>query len=410
MKITSVEAFTVRIPFDDGMPSIAAGQAHAAAGVHPALPVGHPGSITSEYPPFWRTKAVYTDRVEAVIIKIDTDAGITGWGEAHIPVAGEIGVSIVQHLFAPLLVGSDPRHISVLWEKLYSSMRVRGYFNGSHMEVISGVDIALWDILGKAVGAPVSKLLGSQIRDRIPVYASCLPSVAVSAGQAGIDAVVEAAKAIIADGHTAFKVKLGVRLDIDRALLSALRAAVGDSIGIAAYIGGAYDFPLARQAGRMMQDFGVLWIEDPLNPENRRDYAHLTRGLDIAVAGGGALAGRWAFNDYLVDGAFDLIKPDVGRAGGLSECRKISMLADTYGLPFAPHMSRGTGISMAATLQWAAAAPNLQICEWPLDQSAAGDGILNQPFVREGSRVHVPQGAGLGVDVNETALRQWVTA
>ena len=407
MKISSIEAFTVRIPFDDGMPVLTAGQSYAAEGVHPALSAGHPGALTTEYPPVWRTKAVYTDTIEAVIVKVQTDNGLTGWGEMHIPVAGEIGEAIVNHLLAPLLIGGDPRLISPLWEKMYASMRVRGHLNGYQMEAISGVDIALWDILGKSVGAPVCKLLGSQIRDRIPVYASCLPSVSVSAGSAGIDAVVAAAKMIVERGFTAFKIKLGVRLDIDRAVLTALRNALGDRIGIAAYVNGAYDFAMARQAGKMMQDFGVLWLEDPLTPENRRDYARLTRYLDVAIAGGGSLCGRWAFNDHMAEGAFDLIQPDVGRAGGISECRKISMLADTYGLPFAPHISRGTAIYMAASLQWAAAAPNLMTCEWPLDQSAAGDGIMNQPFIIAEGYADVPALPGLGIDINEDALRRW---
>lgn len=410
MKISSVEAFTVRIPFDTGMPILTAGQSHAARGVHPALPVGHPGTLMTEYPPVWRTKAVYTDTIEAVIVKIETDAGITGWGEMHIPVAGEVGEAIVNHLLAPLLIGSDPRLISPLWEKMYASMRVRGHFNGYQMEAISGVDIALWDILGKSVGAPVSKLLGSQIRDRVPVYASCLPSVSVSSGSAGIEAVVAAARTIVERGYTSFKIKLGVRLDIDRAVLTALRAALGQRIGIAAYVSGAYDFAMARQAGKMMQEFDVLWLEDPLTPENRRDYARLTRYLDVAIAGGGSLCGRWAFNDHMAEGAFDLIQPDVSRAGGISECRKISMLADTYGLPFAPHISRGTAIYMAASLQWAAAAPNLMTCEWPLDQSAAGDGVLTQPFKVSGGFADVPDLPGLGIDIDEKALRQWSAA
>lgn len=407
MKISSVEAFVVRIPFDDGMPLMSAGQTHAAVGVHPALKVGHPGTMTSEFPPIWRTKAVYTETVEAVIVKIETDGGLTGWGEMHIPVAGEVGVSIIEHLLKPLLVGSDPRLISPLWEKMYGSMRVRGHFNGFLMEAISGVDIALWDILGKVAGAPIANLMGSQIRDRVPVYASCLPSVAVSAGDEGIAAVVAAAREVVSRGYKSLKVKLGVRLDIDRRLVNAIRDAVGEGVGIAAYVNGAYEFSLARQAGKMLQDYGVQWMEDPLSPENRRDYARLTRYLDVPVAVGGSLAGRWAFNEFFADGAVDIVQPDVARAGGISESRKIAMLADTYGLPFAPHVSRGTGIYMAATLQWAAACPNLMTCEWPLDQSAAGDGVLKQPFAFKDGFVDVPSGAGLGVEIDEAALRQW---
>jgi D-arabinonate dehydratase/D-galactarolactone cycloisomerase len=407
MKITTVETFVVRIPFDDGMPTLSAGLSHSAKGQHPALPAGHPGDMTTEYPPVWRTKAVYTDTIEAVIVRIETDNGLVGWGEMHTPVAGEVSKAATDFLLAPLLIGRDPRMIAPLWEEMYASMRVRGHFNGFLFEAISGVDIALWDILGKSVGAPVSKLMGGQIRDRVPLYASCLPSVPVSAGAGGIDAVASAAQSLVQQGYKAFKVKLGVRLDIDRALLRRLREVVGDSIGIAVYANGAYDFAMARQAGKMMQDFNVLWLEDPLNPENRRDYARLTRYLDVPVAGGGSLCGRWAFNDYLVDGAFDLIQPDVSRAGGISESRKIAMLTDTYGLPFAPHVSRGTAIYMAASVQWAAASLNLMTCEWPMDQTAAGNGILTKPFILNDGMVQVGDAPGLGIELDEAALRQW---
>ncbi|MBV6436910.1 MAG: D-galactarolactone cycloisomerase [Anaerolineae bacterium] len=410
MKIANIETFVVRIPFDGERPVLTAGQRHSAPDVPVMLRAGHPGTARTEYPPAWRLKAVYTDFVEAVIVRIETDGGRVGWGEMHTPVAGEVAKAAADALLAPLLLGRDPRQIGPLWDAMYSSMRIRGHFNGFLMEAISGVDMALWDILGKAAGVSACKLMGGQVRDRVPLYASCLPSVSVSAGEAGIADVVAAAQGLVARGFTTLKVKVGVRLDIDRALIGALRSALGPRVGIAVYAGGAYDFPYARQAGRMLEDFDVLWLEEPLAPELRRDYARLTRALDIAVAGGGALAGRWAFNDYLADGAFDLIKPDVGRAGGLSECRKIGMLADTYGLPVALHISRGTAIYQAASVQWAAAAPNLMICEWPMDQTAASEGILQTPFTVEGGFVAVPSLPGLGITVDEAALRRWQAA
>ncbi|MEQ8676432.1 MAG: mandelate racemase/muconate lactonizing enzyme family protein [Aggregatilineales bacterium] len=396
MQIKTIESFVVRIPFDDDRPfteSIGAPKA------------GANGDPMKTYPPVWRTKAVYTDMIEAVIVRIETDNGIVGWGECHTPVAGEITKAVIDQLLAPVVVGADPRDIHPLWEKMYATMRVRGQFGGYHLEAMSGVDIALWDILGKAVNAPISKLLGGKIRDRVPVYASCLPAV----GEDGIDDIVSRAHALIEQGFGAFKIKLGGKPETDGEVLARLRSAVGKHIGIAVYVNGAYDFAIARRAGKLFQEFGVLWLEDPLAPENLRDYAPLAKFLDVAIAGGGSLNTRWQFNEYLAHAAFDLVQPDVSRAGGISECRRIAMLADTYGVPFAPHVSRGTAIYMAASFQWAASGTNLMTCEYPVDQNRAGDGILKQPFEFADGFVTVSDAPGLGIEINEDALMQWVS-
>jgi D-arabinonate dehydratase/D-galactarolactone cycloisomerase len=299
--------------------------------------------------------------------------------------------------------------IQPIWEELYATMRLRGHASGYLLEAISGIDIALWDIVGQSVKAPIAKLMGGKLRDRIPVYASSLPRVATASGEAGYQGLAERAKQLTEQGYRTFKVKLGVDLEQDRHALHLLREAVGPEAGIAVDVNGAYDLALARRAGRMMEDFNILWLEEPLAPENLRDYARLTSFLDVPVAAGECLCNRWVCNDYFAAGALDLIQPDVGRAGGLSECRRISTLADTYGIPFAPHVSTGTAIYMAASLQWAASGANLMTCEWPLDQSAAGDGILKEPFQFVDGFVTVSDTSGLGIEIDEDALMRWAS-
>lgn len=395
MYVKKLESFVIRIPFDDERPFTSAISPPFDAATDPM----------KTYPPTWRTKATYTDLIEAVIVRIETDNGIVGWGECHTPIAGEVTKGIIDQLLAPVVVGADPRDIHPLWEKMYATMRIRGQMGGYQLEAISGVDIALWDILGKAVNAPISKLLGGKIRDLVPVYASCLPAVGVD----GIAEVISRAQALVEQGFTTIKVKFGGKPEADGEVLSQLRAALGQKISIAAYVNGAYDFALARRAGEVFQHYGALWMEEPLSPENLRDYAPLAKFLDVAVAGGGALNTRWQFNEYLAHAAFDLVKPDVSRAGGLSECRRIAMLADTYGVPFAPHVSRGTAIYMAASFQWAASGTNLMICEYPLDQNRAGNDLLKQPFQLEDGFVEVSDAPGLGVEIDEDALMRWVS-
>ncbi|MSP11411.1 MAG: mandelate racemase/muconate lactonizing enzyme family protein [Chloroflexi bacterium] len=407
MRIKKVEAFVVRAPLEGDKPHWGAGFWAQDALVHPGLPAGHPGDISTEYPPIWRNRAVYPASLDCLVVRLETDNGIVGWGEAHTPAAPEASKAIVEQLLQPVVYGREALDIQPAWESMYATMRLRGHSSGFMLEAISGVDIALWDIAGKALGVPVCKLMGGQMRERIPVYASSLPRVLAVEGEAGRRKLAEMAAGLVAQGYRTLKVKLGLGIEEDRQTLQALRQAVGSEVGIAVDVNGAYDLALARRAGRMMEQEGVLWLEEPLMPENMRGYAQLAASLDITVAGGECLDNRWIFNDFLAAGALDLIQPDVSRAGGLSEVKRISDLADTYNVPFAPHVSIGTAIYMAASLQWAAAGANLMTCEWPLDQSRLGNGILAEPFVFSDGYVQVPVGPGLGVMVDEQALRQW---
>ncbi len=407
MKIKDIEAFVVRAPLEGAKPHWGAGFWAKDPNVHPGLAQSDPGDATTEYPPIWRFRALYANSLDAVVVRISTDTGVVGWGEAHTPVAAEASKAIVDCLLAPLVYGRDPLDIQPIWELMYSTMRMRGHNSGFMLEAMSGIDIALWDIAGQALGVPVAKLMGGQMRDRIPVYASSLPRVHVSAGEAGWRGLGEAAAALAEEGYRAIKVKLGIDIEQDRHALRVLREAVGPDVALAIDVNGAYDLALARMAGRMMEEEGALWLEEPLMPENLRGYAQLAETLDIIVAAGECLDNRWIFNDYFAAGAMDLAQPDVSRAGGLSESKRISDLADLYGVPFAPHVSIGTAIYMAASLQWAAAGPNLMMCEWPLEQSALGNGILAEPFQFERGVVRLADRPGLGIVVDEAALRKW---
>jgi D-galactarolactone cycloisomerase len=408
MQIQSIESFVVRIPFNENKPYWGAGFWAENPMQHPGLPASHPGDITTEYPPIWRSRALYSPFNETVIVKITTDTGIVGWGESHTPVSGAITKTTIDSLLAPIVIGRDPLDTHPIWEAMYSTMRLRGHSSGFLMEAISGIDIALHDIMGKALNVPIAALLGGQLRDRIPVYASSLPHVHKESGEAGVTGLLDAARVLVEAGYRTIKIKLGIHLADDVAILRRLRAEIGDQVGIAVDVGGMYDIAIARRAGQLMFEAGqILWLEEPLTPENLRDYARLTAFLDVAVAGGECLCNRWIFNDFLAQGALDIIQPDVSRAGGIGECKRISDLADTYGVPFVPHVSTGTAIYMAASLQWAAAGPNLMMCEWPLDQEAAGNGILRQPFRFEDGCIAVPNAPGLGIDLDEAALRRW---
>jgi L-alanine-DL-glutamate epimerase-like enolase superfamily enzyme len=287
-------------------------------------------------------------------------------------------------------------------------MRLRGHTSGYLLEAIAAIDIALWDAAGKAAGVPIAKLLGAQIRDRIPVYASSLARIHRNQFDEQLQQMLLAARNLIDQGYRAIKVKVGINLDLDCEVLRCLRAEVGTDITLMVDANGAYDPALARQAGDLLAQAGdIRWLEEPLAPELLGAYAPLTAYLDVAVAGGECLTTRWAFKEYLASGAFDIIQPDVSRAGGISECKRIAELADVFGVPVAPHVSTGTAIYVAATLQWAAATPNLMICEYPLGQELALNAIQQSPFVLNDGCIRLPELPGLGIEINESALRQW---
>lgn len=407
MRVAKVESFVVRAPLETGKPHWGAGFWSQKVEAHPGLEPDHPGDITTEYPPLWRIRATYPSALEAVVVRLETDTGLVGWGEAHTPSGPEASKAVIDTILAPIVAGCDPLDIQPVWETMFATQHLRGHTSGFLLEAISGVDIALWDLAGQICGVSIAKLLGGRLRSRIPLYASSLPRIAASSGQPGRQAVLDQAKAIAASGYRTIKVKLGVNLDQDRQTLRDLRQAVGPDIAFAVDANGAYDLALAKAAGRMMEDEEVIWLEEPLMPEDLRGYTALTAALDIPVASGECLCNRWIFNDFLAAGAVDLIQPDVSRAGGISESKRISDLADVYGVPFAPHVSIGTAIYLAASVQWAAAGPNLLTCEWPLEGSVLGDDILTEPFQVADGYVRVPDRPGLGIEIDEAALRQW---
>jgi D-galactarolactone cycloisomerase len=407
MRIAKIESFIVRAPIVGNKPFWGAGFWAKDPQMHPGLPTNHPGDITTEYPPIWRVRPIYASTLDSVVVRLETDSGRVGWGESHTPVAPSASKAVIDDLLTPLVIGQDALDIQPIWELMYSTMRLRGHSSGFMLEAISGIDIALWDVVGKSLGVPLAKLLGGQIRDRIPVYASSLPRVHVSAGEAGWQGLARTAHELVSQGYRSIKVKLGIDIEQDRRTLRVLRDAVGKDVSLSVDANGAYDLALARVAGRMMEDEKVLWLEEPLMPENLRGYSSLASVLSMPVAGGECLDNRWAFNDFLAAGAFDLIQPDVSRAGGISESKRISDLGDAYSVPFAPHVSIGTAIYMAASLQWAAAGPNLMMCEWPLESSVLGNDILTEPFRFERGFVQLSDRPGLGIDVNESALRRW---
>lgn len=390
--IDRVEAFVLRtppdkIPFDE--------------------PITLPpiGSMTGG-PGIWNrldhsTPTRFKQYEQATLVKVTTTDGLVGWGECHSPSAPRMHQRIVSDLFAPILRGQDARWIGPLWERLYSAERVRGYSTGAHLEALAGVDLALWDLLGHALGLPVYQLLGGKFRDGIPMY--------TGVGGATLDALAKSAEAAVARGMKV--VKMGLRkgegtASFDRvvAVSDVMKKHNGevciDSLG-------AFKLYEAVQMGRQLDSLGnVGWFEDALMPEDQSGYPILAASIETPVCVGEMMSNRFQVRDMLVSKGAHIFNPDVCRAGGITECQRIAALVDAYGGLWTPHVSTGTILYFAASLHIAVATSNCLVMEGGNKlERPFGNALSRTKFVVENGVAMVPDRPGFGVEFDESALR-----
>ena len=339
---------------------------------------------------------------QTLLVKITTDQGLIGWGEAHAPAAPTVHAKVITDLLAPILIGQDARRIGPLWDKMYSSQRLRGYATGFFTESIAGVDIALWDILGKFVGVPLYQLLSGKYRDSIPTYrAAGSPEAALEAMEAGFTAV-----------------KMGFSKGVgseDFARVRNVSEAVGARGQLLIDSLGAFKLHEAISTGRKLDELGNIgWFEDALMPEDTASYPILAESLDTAVCVGETLSNRFQFRDLFVQRGADVINPDLSRAGGITECKRIADMADTFGILWSPHISSGLPPYVAASLHLAVATPNAVILEGGNIHKAReigesrGNVLLKEPLEFKAGLAMVPERPGLGIEFEEQELQKIV--
>lgn len=395
--ITDVEAITIRTP-RDGSP------------IEGPLLVSPLGTTTGGRGVWDRLDMTSPSRFngveQAVIVKITTNQGLVGWGECHAPAAPRMQATIISDLFRPQLIGQDARQVEALWHRLYSSERARGYSTGSHLEAMAGVDIALWDILGKYVGVPLYRLLGGKFRDRIPTYATLSGTYTKKdAGQT----VIDRANAMVASGFTVLKLALRQGPDSEEfATVKAISEAVSGKARIAVDALGAFSLNEAIRVGHELDRLeNIAWFEDPLAPDDLPRYPELSRAVDTAICTGEMLSTRYQFRDLLIDRGADMVNPDMGRAGGITEMRRISWIADVYGALWAPHVSTGSAPYMAASIHLAVSSPNcpmMEIYDGNKQDGPFGNRLLKQPLDIKPGSAAVPERPGLGIDFDPAAL------
>ncbi len=343
----------------------------------------------------------------ACLVEVVADDGTVGWGECFGP-ARQLA-PIVQ-AFAGRLVGADALATEAIWQDLYGTSRDQGQ-KGLAVCAISGIDIALWDLKGRHFGVPVHRLLGGPLRREVRAYAT--GTYRLQAGDP-LDYIVDEAAGYVEQGFHAVKIKIGFDVDADAELVRAIRDRIGEGPRLMLDANHGFDASEAIDLGRRVADCSIDWFEEPVIPEDLAAYREVRRGQPIPVAGGECEYTRWGFREIFATRAVDIVQPDTGAAGGLSECKKIADMAVAHGIRYVPHVW-GTGIALAAALQLIAVlpanpprrTPREPILEFDRSEHPFRQAILTAPLEHRRGVVAIPDGPGLGVDVDRGALRRF---
>jgi galactonate dehydratase len=342
-------------------------------------------------------------------LKIETDEGIVGWGEPVLEGRAQTVAAAVEEL-ADYLIGKDPRNIEDHWTVLYRGGFYRG--GGVHMSALAGIDQALWDIKGKALGVPVSDLLGGNVRDKIRVYSWIGGDRPAETARQARDAVDRGFTAVKMNGTE--EMQFVDSFDkVERCLqnVAAVREAVGPHVGIGVDFHGRVHRPMAKVLIKELEPYKLMFIEEPVLSEHHEALKEIARLSSTPIALGERLYSRWDFKRVLQEGYADIIQPDPSHSGGITETRKIASMAEAYDVALALHCPLGP-IALAANLQLDAVCYNAFIQEQSLgihynQENDLMDYVSNpEVFAYEDGMVAIPRGPGLGIEVNEDYVRE----
>ena len=350
----------------------------------------------------------------ATIVEIHTNNGLIGWGEAFAQglESPQIAASAIEYSLKPLILGQDPRNVEVLWHSMYNHTRDFGR-KGSIIAAISGIDIALWDLLGKAYAAPVSQLIGGRFRSVVQPYATGFYRLN---GQNEGDRLAEEAVAHIDAGFKAMKIKLGFGVNDDIKVMRQIgRAIEGRDVELMVDTNHAYGRTEALRLGRVLDEYDLRWYEEPVPAEDVGGYIELRQKLKTPIAGGENEHSIYGFRELLNCHAVDIVQPDIGSCGGVTGARHVIALAQANGIEVNPHVW-GSGVAQAASLQVLAALPNAihslysrqPILEYDRSSHPFRDDLVDRPLsLNTNGMVEISESPGLGVEVNRAILNKY---
>ena len=361
--------------------------------------------------PFYFSQGWVHER-SSLIIEIVTDEGVTGWGESlcHGLQSPHIAAAFISHIFKKILLNRDPFDVEVLWEEMYSHTRPYGQ-GGAAVNAMSGVDIALWDIMGKTVNKPIHALIGGAFRTEVTPYATGF--YRVENGKYPEDSIEEAAQ-YVDKGFSAFKLKIGFGVEQDIKFIKAIRESVGNDIKIMADANGAYNVGAARRIIKETEEFNPYFLEELLAPEDLQGYAQIKNLSKTYIAAGEQIFGKTGYRPWFAASALDIVQPDLCSSGGITECKKIAAMAQAHNTMMIPHVW-GSGIGIAASLQFIASIPATPLSLNPLepmlefDQSShpfRTDLIFDGIKLKDG-KVQISKLPGIGVEVNREIIDKY---
>jgi len=340
-----------------------------------------------------------------ILVKIETDAGIAGWGECS-PMNSEVVAAHVRHSLAEHVVGEDPFDVEKLVEKMFvGTYKIAGQ---TQAMAASGIEIACRDIMGKALGVPVYRLLGGAYRQSIPMYASSMRRD-ISPG----DEAERLARLVGEKGFKAVKVRVGRTYGFDGdaapgrsvAVVREVRKRLGDDIAVMADGNSCFTPPRAIELGRKLQEFNLFHFEEPCPYTNIDATARVARALDVPIAGGEQDWDLVRFREMLEREAVDIVQPDLIKAGGFTVLGKVAALAEAFGAVCTPHQTQPLGT--IANLHFAAATPVVRYWqEYNIEPHPVGEKIFKNPVPLVDGCMAVPEGPGLGVEIDEEMVRR----
>ena len=356
---------------------------------------------------------------EYLFVEVNTDEGITGWGEvtAQSPRALPICAGL-KHV-GDLIEGDDPRLIEMIWNKIFRAYTYMGS-RGLTTNMISAIDIALWDIRGKVLGLPISELLGGPVREGIPIY--CHPQNGSS-----VEDTAQHARAIVETGQKALKIdpfqpkheeetngylsgKLSAEaenLGVER--IAAIREAVGPDIEVMVDCHGRFDVPTAIRLARALEPYNLFWFEEPVPVESTHALRQVRENISVPISVGERLHTRWEFIPILENELADFIMPDVTWTGGITEIKKIATMAEAYYIPISPHDASGP-INVLAGAHAMASVPNHYRVETSKAKLNAYDGFIDYPLDIRGDKIYLSDRPGLGIELDKDYMRAHVVA
>jgi D-galactarolactone cycloisomerase len=344
---------------------------------------------------------------QSCLVEVVAEDGTSGWGECFGP--ARLNAAIVG-AFRPLLLGKDALATERHWQTIYNTFRDQGQ-KGLTITALSGVDIALWDLKGRLWGQPIHRLMGGPLRTEVKAYAT--GTYRRGSGDP-LQYITEEVAGYVREGFPAVKLKIGFGVEEDAKLIAAVRETIGPRVGLMLDANHGFDVIEAVALGRRVAHLDIGWFEEPVVPDELDSYVEVRRGQPIPVAGGECEFTRWGFREVLTRRAIDIIQPDTCAAGGLSECKKIADMATAFGIRYVPHVW-GCGVGLATAMQLLAVLPHTPPRHTPLEPMLEFDrsehpfrqAVLTTPLEHSGGVVRVPDGPGLGIEIDRTAIERF---